>query len=67
MKIEHPARGPNGEPIDGKLQIAVEDADENPTGEVVEFRIISGIMDVPDEHAPHVLRGLHGSRLAKES
>ncbi len=61
MKIRHPHTGPDGQGIDGKLQIAVENDAGETTGEIVEFPIVAGVMDVPDQHVAHVLAGLHGS------
>lgn len=49
------------EAISGKLQLAVEGEDGEPTGEIVELVITDGICEVPAEHLAHTLAGVSGS------
>lgn len=49
------------EKISGKIQLAIEDADGEPTGEIAELVIVDGICEVPDEHLDHVLKGVRGA------
>lgn len=53
-----------GQGIDGKLQLAIEDpATGEPTGEIVEYRIVQGVMEVDEAHVDHVIAGVHGSSI----
>lgn len=49
----------------GTLQLAVEDDNGEPTGEIVELRIENGVVDAPDEHLAHVLAGVHGAQVVE--
>lgn len=54
------------EHISGTLQLALEDDNGEPTGEIAEIVIVDGIAEIPDEHLAHTLAGVTGSRIVED-